>query len=144
MTRPLNTFNFITDYNERLMHETALIAITQLELWDFMQNFSGESFMSSRQPEIMQIYLKIEQLGYGLHSSASFGCIMRSMEYIAVNGIDEYREYYLSNFNNNNNVNNNTNNMNNDNNNNDNNNNNNTNNNANNNANNNTNDNNQI
>jgi hypothetical protein len=94
-TRPLNTFDFINNSMTRFEHETALTAITQLELWDFIKNFSeGQSFTFSRQPEIPKIYERIQQLGYTGHSGASFGCIMRSMEYIALYGIDSYKQIY--------------------------------------------------
>jgi len=100
MVTPLNTFNFISE-TDRIMYETAFIAITQLELWDFMKNFSGESFMFSNQPEISQIHTKIKQVGYDGHSGGSFGFIMRIMQYIAINGIDQFQANYSSNSDNN-------------------------------------------
>jgi hypothetical protein len=94
---PLNTFEFVTNTSDRIMYETALTAITQLELWDFMKNFSGESFMYSNQPEIRQIYEKIEQLGYNGHSGASFGFTLRTMQYIATHSLEEFRICYIAN-----------------------------------------------
>ena len=99
----MNTFDFILNANDRIMYETALTAITQLELWDFMKNFSGESFMFSNQPEVSQIYAKIEQLGYSGHSGASFGLILRTMQFIANNSFEEFRLNYIANCNNQNN-----------------------------------------
>jgi len=95
--RPLNTFGFVSNQNDRIMYETALTAITQLELWDFMKNFSGESFMFSNQPEVSQIYEKIEELGYTGHSGTSFGLTLRTMQFIANNSIEEYRLNYIAN-----------------------------------------------
>jgi len=97
MMTPLNTFDFIRDQNDRVMHETALTAITQLELWDFMKNFSGNSFMFSNEPEISQIYEKIEELGYTGHSGASFGSIMRIMQSIANDGFEIFKQNYIAN-----------------------------------------------
>jgi hypothetical protein len=96
MTTPLNTFDFIHDQNERIMYETALTSITQLELWDFMKNFSGTSFMFSNLPEILQIYDRIEELGYVGHSGCSFGCVMRTMQYIANHSLEEFQQSYIN------------------------------------------------
>jgi hypothetical protein len=93
MATSVNTFDFIPQ-GQRLMYSTAFDAITQLELWPFMRNFTGESFMFSSAPEIRRISDRIEQLGYSGHSGASFGCTMRAMEYIAKNGLDMYEEAY--------------------------------------------------
>jgi len=57
-------------------------------------NFREESFCFSSSLEVDRIYKRIEELGYGGHSGCSFGCVMRSMEYIGKNGIDTFREEY--------------------------------------------------
>ena len=93
MATCVNTFGFIPS-TDRIMYETAFNAITQLELWNYMKNFRGESFMFSNDPEVMRIYKKIEQLGYVGHSGCSFGCIMRTMEFIANNGIERFEQDY--------------------------------------------------
>lgn len=93
MTTSLNTFGFIPE-GQRTMYSTAFDAITQLELWPFMRNFSRESFMFSSSPEVLRIFNRISQLGYDGHSGSSFGFTMRAMEYIAKNGLDMYQEAY--------------------------------------------------
>jgi hypothetical protein len=93
MATSLNTFDFIPE-SERSMYTTAFDAITQLELWPFIINFHGESFMLSSAREIQRISDRITQLGYGGHSGASFGYTMRAMEYIAKNGLDMFQEAY--------------------------------------------------
>lgn len=93
MATSLNTFGFIPQ-SQRSMYTTAFDAITQLELWHFMRNFTGEGFMFSSAPEVQRISDRIVQLGYGGHSGASFACMMRAMEYIAKNGLDMYQEAY--------------------------------------------------
>ena len=93
MTTSLNTFGFIPE-GQRTMYTSAFDAITQLELWPFMRNFSRESFMFSSSPEVLRIFNRISQLGYDGHSGSSFGLTMRAMEYIAKNGLDMYQEAY--------------------------------------------------
>ena len=90
-----NCLDFICDKDSRLMVSTALCAITQLELWDFMRNCTEESFMFSNNKNVDRIYKKIEELGYGGHSGCSFGLTMRQMEYIAKNGLDNFKENWL-------------------------------------------------
>lgn len=93
MATSVNTFDFIPE-GQRTMYSTAFDAITQLELWSFMREFPGESFMFSSAPEVSRISERISQLGYEGHSGASFGFTMRAMEYIAKNGLDMYQEAY--------------------------------------------------
>lgn len=95
MAYPLNAFDFITNENDRQMYDTALHAITDLELWDFMKQQSDTNFMFSNSPEINQIYNKIEELGYTGHSGCSFTFTMHKMKYIADNGLDELRKQYM-------------------------------------------------
>jgi hypothetical protein len=96
MAISVNVFDFVREY-ERVMFESAFNAISQLELWPYMRNFTGESFMFSQEKNVSMIYNKIEELGYHGHSGASFGCIMRAMQYIAINGLDSFREAYVQN-----------------------------------------------
>jgi len=93
MATSVNTFEFIP-CGQRIMYESALNAITQLELWGYMKNFKGESFIFSKDKEVENIYKKIEELGYVGHSGGSFGCIMRDMEFIAKYGIKRFEEDY--------------------------------------------------
>ena len=94
MTTCVNTFEFITSTSDRRMYETAFNAITQLELWPYMRNFQGASFMFSDSPEVDRIYEKIENLGYAGHSGASFGFTMRTMEFIAKHGLQRFEQDY--------------------------------------------------
>ena len=90
-----NTYDFIKTDHERTMISTAIASITILELWDYMRNFKGESFMFSDDVEIMQIYNKIADLGYDGHSGCSFAFVMRTMQYIAIHGFEKYKTDYL-------------------------------------------------
>lgn len=93
MATCVNTFDFIPS-SDRIMYETAFNAITQLELWTYLKNFRDGSFTFSGGPEVDCIYNKIEQLGYGGHSGGSFGCTMRTMEFIAKNGLERFEQDY--------------------------------------------------
>ena len=93
MATSLNTFDYIPE-ESRKMYSTAFDAITQLELWPFVSNFNGESFMFSSAPEVARIYNQIEVLGYREHSGCSFGFIMRVMEFIGKHGLNAYEEDY--------------------------------------------------
>jgi len=79
------------------MISTALSAITELDLWNYMRNFGEESFMFSNNVNIRRIYEKIENLGYIGHSGCSFGLTMRSMQFIAKHGFDEFKKDWLKN-----------------------------------------------
>ena len=89
-----NTFDFIPEDHQRIMISTAVTAITQLELWDFLKNFNERSFMLSEDERINQILKKIGELGYHGHSGGSFAVTMRHMEYIAKNGFENYKTTY--------------------------------------------------
>lgn len=88
-------FEFIGDNNEREMYTTAHKAISQLEMWQFMQEDPGESgFMFSGDNRVTIIGEKISQLGYSGHSGASFAFTLRVMQYIARNGYAAYQREY--------------------------------------------------
>jgi hypothetical protein len=88
-------FKYIDDDWMRDMLVTAWQAITLTEMWDFVKQ-DIESFMFSNDSRINIIYNKIEKLGYMGHSGASFGCTMRTMQYIAKYGEKKFREEQLS------------------------------------------------
>lgn len=69
-------------------------AITNAECWEHMKNFHDESFMFSRAPFLNKVQSHMKMLDQ--HSGASFGCIMRQMEYIAKKGWDAYVKMALS------------------------------------------------
>jgi len=84
------------DSNYKVMLVNAYQAVTQTESWDLVKQ-DRESFMFSKDQRIRIIYKKMEELGFGLHSPSSFGCIMRDMQYIAVYGEENFRDVYLNN-----------------------------------------------
>jgi hypothetical protein len=58
-------------------------AIDKLKLWDFIAKDPGEGgFMFSSSPEIQSIMKEMKYIGY--HSGASFGSLMRELQYFAL------------------------------------------------------------
>ena len=89
------TFDYIKSSDYKEMLDNAYQAVTQTESWDFVKQ-PIKSFMFSKDPKIGIIIKKMEELGYHEHSGCSFGCIMRDMQYIAVNGEELFKVNYLS------------------------------------------------
>lgn len=92
----LSLFNYLGDNDIRFMFETAYQAITITELWDYMKK-DVDNYMFNSDGEVRRIYDKIEELGYNGHSGASFGYIMRNMQFIATNGIENHKQMLLQN-----------------------------------------------
>ena len=92
----LSPFHYLDDDNMRQMFETAYQAITITELWDYMKK-DVDNYMFNSDGEVRIIYDKIEKLGYTEHSGASFGYIMRHMQFIATNGIEKHKQMLLQN-----------------------------------------------
>jgi len=87
-------FDYIKNDSYKLMLVNAYQAVTQTESWDFVKQ-PIKSFMFSKDPKIGIIMQKMIELGYHGHSGCSFGCIMRDMQYIAVNGEELFKDNYL-------------------------------------------------
>ena len=67
-------------------------AITKLDLWNWMKEYSPEKgcgFMYSDNPNIYKIGGLVDSDG---HSGATFGYSMRCMEMIAKEGFDKFKE----------------------------------------------------
>ena len=88
-------FNY-TDDHSRVMLENAYTAISLTEMWDYMKK-NSDSYMFSSDKEIKIISDKMEELGYGGHSGASFGITMRNMQFIALHGLEEHKKMWLKN-----------------------------------------------
>jgi len=89
-------FSFIRDSHTRSMVSNGYTAVSQLELWNWMKEYTPENnngFQFSEHPYIYRIAAKMESLPNPPgHSGSSFGCTMRELEYIAKNGLDKYKE----------------------------------------------------
>jgi hypothetical protein len=88
-------FDYIKDSWQREMLVNAWQAINVTETWDFVKQ-DIESFMWSNDPRIWTITRKMEELGYRGHSGSSFGCTMRTMQYIANHGEKKFKEEHLT------------------------------------------------
>jgi hypothetical protein len=93
-------FEFVQNTSSRALYKNMHGAITQTELWDWMRRFEPEQnkgFMFSEAPELDRIQAKMaEDPISGNHSGASYGSMMRTMQYIAKNGYDNYKQAYLA------------------------------------------------
>ena len=88
----------IQDYNREII-ESAYRCITRLHKWKFMQEFEprqDEGFMGCSHPTVVDIMTNIND-EYGLHSGASLGYAMRTMQKIARIGLEEFKRDYLEN-----------------------------------------------
>lgn len=86
-------FEFIRDSGDRALYRNMHGAITQTELWDWMSTYEPpEGFMFSQAPELARINAKmLEDPISRNHSGGSYGCMMRTMEFIAKNGYDTFK-----------------------------------------------------
>lgn len=89
-------FSFIKCQQTRYLLDNAWQAINLTESWDFMAE-DIDNYMFSRNSKVMQISRKMEEIGQPLHSGASFGFVMRQMQYIAQNGLDTFKDMYMKN-----------------------------------------------
>ena len=89
-------FSFISDSHTRSLVSNGYTAVSQLELWNWMKEYTPENdegFAWSKHPYIYRIMDKMESLPNPPgHSGCSFAVTMRELEYIAKNGIDKYKE----------------------------------------------------
>ncbi len=63
-------------------------AVSELNMWENMRNFSEQSFMFSRSPWLSQVQGKMTLMDQ--HSGSSYGICMRIIESIAKSGWDAY------------------------------------------------------
>jgi hypothetical protein len=72
-------------HEERQMLRAAYLTATRTKSWDFLNGFSGESFMFDASPEARHLLCEIDKDFPG-HSGASGGYTCRILEYIAKKG----------------------------------------------------------
>ena len=88
-------FDYIKEDWYRKLLVNAWQAINITENWDFVKQ-PIDSFIWSNDPRVRIIGNKMEELGYDGHSGSSFGCTMRTMQYIANHGEKKFKEDILS------------------------------------------------
>ena len=87
-------FEYVKNESIRIMLVNAYLGITLAEGWTFMSQ-DIESFMISQDPKMKEISEKMWSLpNGGLHSGASFGCIMREMQLLAREGEEAHKQLY--------------------------------------------------
>jgi hypothetical protein len=95
----MQDFSFIADEHTRVLVANGYEAVSQLELWGWLRAFEpnpNEGFMWSSDPNITSIGNKMHEINKDIgHSGGSFGFTMRTLHYIARNGIDKYKQLVL-------------------------------------------------
>ena len=87
------SFDFVKDKDAREMLRTAYEAINATNTWDYIGSDVVGGFMFRNDPQQKQIYAKIEELGYHLHSGASFAFTLRQMQRLhLLGGYDVYEK----------------------------------------------------
>ena len=84
-------FSFISSDSSRTMIESGYRSIMKCEGWNILQNFTGESFMFSRDPSVCQLMDAVSEGYGGNHSGSSMGYTMRQLEFIAKNGFARFK-----------------------------------------------------
>lgn len=91
-------FEFISE-DYRGLYKNMHGAITNTELWEWLRDFEpeeGKGFMFSSSPELDRIQSKMaEDPISGSHSGASYGSMMRHMQYIAKQSYDKFKADYI-------------------------------------------------
>ena len=84
-----NPFTAINSTFEADLLNDAYQAITKANAWDFVRDFDADGgFMFSSDPKLTAIQKHMACLDD--HSGASYGIIMRNMQYIARNGLEAF------------------------------------------------------
>ena len=87
-------FDFVEDVGERAMLENAWAAINETESWNYMQREQPKGYMFSTDNQINIIFKKMVEINPTIgknHSGGSMAGVMRNMQYIAANGIDQFK-----------------------------------------------------
>lgn len=91
MENRFSQFKQLSSWDADMLND-AYQAVTCTGNWDNMKNFNGESFMFSREPWVSNIMTAMHHRDQ--HSGASFGLVLRTMEYIAKHGWDSYADRF--------------------------------------------------
>ena len=97
----INIGTGIFDYvegDDRYVLENAWAAINETESWDYIKKNPEHGYAFCNDFQLNIIMKKMCELNpeiSGNHSGASFACVMRTMQFIAQNGIDKFKELLL-------------------------------------------------
>ena len=92
-------FDFVKDKQNRAFLISCANAVSICNLWPWFNDFdSSKNFMFSTGPEIhlLRVALNKDEINMN-HSGASFGFVLRQIEYIAKHGYNTYKTEYLNN-----------------------------------------------
>jgi hypothetical protein len=78
------------DSHSREMVVSAMTAVIRAGLWEYVQTEKIDSFMVGKHESLAKISDAVVEL-YDGHSGASYGCTMRTVEYIAKRGYESYK-----------------------------------------------------
>jgi hypothetical protein len=96
-----SSFNFIDCRMTRQCIMNGCWAMNETNLWDWLRGYTVEAnkgFMFSKAPELNIISNKMDDQNAPVkvsHSGASFGFTMRELDFIAKNGFEAYKQFYL-------------------------------------------------
>lgn len=84
-------FLFITDVHTRSMIEDGYKGVMKSEGWNILRNFSGDSFMITRDPEVKRVMTAINNESKCDHSGCSLALTMRQLERISHIGMNKFK-----------------------------------------------------
>ena len=91
-------FEFILSENNRHILESAYNTITRLEKWDYLREYvisENTGYMFAAEDSINELMDQINSDYQFGHSGCSMALTMRTMDFIAKNGFDSFREYVV-------------------------------------------------
>ena len=85
-------FDFVSNQENREMIQTAYEAVQELGLMEWIGSVDPKDggFMFFNHPNISKIYARIDKV-YSRHSGASFVLTMRTIQFIARNGLEAFK-----------------------------------------------------
>ena len=92
-----NLFAFVTNHQVYNYLLSAHQSITECELWDWLRSYEPSSgFMFDTSAESRLILTQMQKYDVNnSHSGSSYAYILREMQYIAINGYQQYAQEYV-------------------------------------------------
>jgi hypothetical protein len=90
-------FEYVTDVATKMALANGHQAISATNSWEYMKLHvdPNNKFNFDFDNKTMEIAQKMEELGYDGHSAASFGFVMSTLHFIAVNGEQAYIDKFF-------------------------------------------------
>lgn len=91
-----DNFECVDDEQEKMYYRSAYNSIMQLELWSWFQQ-NNEPFLLNASPEMELLRKRMwEDDINSYHSGSSYALVMRTIELIAKEGYEEFRQMHLN------------------------------------------------